>query len=118
MMTNRELISTLIALTLSFISAVILLSEVIRQRKTEYKKVKIVISIILAVYASFGIATLAEVYYSSDFILWQVALMGFTIFCIYFMIAGFWGLHKEKKDKEKEWECKIVNIADARAKKK
>ena len=117
-MTKTQLISILIVLAISYVSAVILLSEVIRQRKTEYKKVKIVISIILAVYASFGIATLAEVYYSSDFILWQVALMGFTIFCIYFMIAGFWGLHKEKKDKEKEWECKIVNIADARAKKK
>ena len=129
-MTKAELICNLIVMAISLVLATIFLSDRVSERKMEYKKLKTVISIVLSVYSSLGLATFAEIYYSPDFKLWQVFIISFSIFCAYFVVSTFWGLHKARKNEEEKWIAKInevkrinycgkiMNIADARRNRK
>lgn len=52
-------------------------------------------------YSSLGLATFAEYYYSPDFKVWKVFLVGFLIFGAYLVVSVIIGLHKIKRDEEK-----------------
>lgn len=100
-MTKTELICSLIVMAFSLITATMILSDRISERNMEYRKLKTVIALVLSVYSSLGLATFAEYYYSPDFKVWQVFLVGFSIFGAYLVVSVIIGLHKIKKDEEK-----------------
>lgn len=106
-MTKAELICSLIVMAVSLIIATIFLSDRISERKMEYKKLKTVMLLVLSIYSSLGLATFVEIYYSPDFKLWQVFLIGFSIFSAYLVISVIIGLHKAKKDEEKKWKVEL-----------
>lgn len=100
-MTKTELICSLIVMAFSLITATMILSDRISEKYMEYRKLKTVIALVLSVYSSLGLATFAEYYYSPDFKVWQVSLVGFSIFGAYLVVSVIIGLHKIKKDEEK-----------------
>ena len=103
---TTELICILIVMAISLIAATIILSDIVSERKMEYKKLKTVISIVLSVYSSLGFATFAEYYYFPDFKFGRILLVGLAIFSVYFVVSIILGLYKTEKDKEKKWKKK------------
>lgn len=106
-MTKTELICSLIVMIFSLIAATKILSDRVSERNYEHPILKTVIALVLSVYSSLGLATLAEYYYSPDFRLWEVLLVGFSIFCIYFTVSFGIGLYKIRKDEKKRWREKF-----------
>lgn len=109
-MTKAEVICNLIVMAISLIVATAFLSDVVRERRMEYRNFKTVISLILAGYSSLGLALLTEIYYSAEFKMWRIFIVGFSIFCAYFVASCFWGLYKAKKDEEERWNEKMKHI--------
>jgi len=101
-MTKIELICLLIEMVLSFFTAIMFLSDIVAERKIEYRRVKTVISIVLASIASFQLAILLEYYYALEFKILEVGILTFSFFMMYFVISVAIGNYKIKKDAIKE----------------
>lgn len=101
-MTKIELICLLIEIVLSFFAAIMFLSDIVAERKDEYRKLKVVISIVLASIASFQLAILLEYYYALEFKILDVGIYTFLFLMVYFVISVAIGNYKIKKDAIKE----------------
>lgn len=101
-MTKIELVCVLIEIVLSFFTAIMFLSDIVAERKDEYRKLKVVISIVLASIASFQLAILLEYYYALEFKILDVGIYTFLFLMVYFVISVAIGNYKIKKDAIKE----------------
>lgn len=109
-MTKTDLICSLIVMIISLITATMYLSDRISERNIEHRNLKTVLALIFSVYSSLGLATFAEYYYSPDFKVWEVFLVGFSLFGAYFVVSVTIGLCKMKKDERERWRKKFGNI--------
>ena len=100
-MTRFEFVINLIVMCISFFVAVKLMSDIISKRIVNKRKLVTIISLVLSVYSSLGIAFLAIYYYFIELDIFLFCINTLLLFCIYLGISLTIGMFKIRRDETK-----------------